>query len=205
MFIKYKNIDTAFRYMRGVCIVVIAVYSLVLGIALFKSYSFASAMQSRVYVLYNGKVLEAYAADRKDNVPIEARDHIATFHRAFFSLDPDEKQIRLNIGTALYLADASAKRVYDDLKESGYYNNIIAGNISQVLSIDSIRLDMNQYPYYFRCFGTEEITRPTSITTRNLVSEGYLRNIARSDHNSHGFLVERWQILENKDLKTQAR
>lgn len=205
MFTKYKNIDTAFRYLRTVCVVVVAVYSLILGLSLYKSYSFASAMQSRVYVLYNGKVLEAYAADRKDNVPVEAKDHIAVFHRAFFSLDPDEKQIRQNIGTALYLADGSAKRVYDDLKESGYYNNIIAGNISQVLTIDSIRLDMNQYPYYFRCFGTEEITRTTSITTRSLITEGYLRNIARSDHNSHGFLVEKWQVLENKDLKTQAR
>lgn len=205
MFTKYKNIDTAFRYLRTVCVVVVVVYSLILGLSLYKSYSFASAMQSRVYVLYNGKVLEAYAADRKDNVPVEAKDHIAVFHRAFFSLDPDEKQIRQNIGTALYLADGSAKRVYDDLKESGYYNNIIAGNISQVLTIDSIRLDMNQYPYYFRCFGTEEITRTTSITTRSLVTEGYLRNIARSDHNSHGFLVEKWQVLENKDIKTQAR
>jgi conjugative transposon TraK protein len=205
MFIKYKNIDTAFRYMRAVCITLTLGYTIILGLALYKSYAFVSTMQSKVYVLYNGKVLEAYAADRKDNVPVEARDHIQTFHHCFFTLDPDEKVIQSNIEKALYLADGSAKIIYDNLKESGYFNNVISGNISQQVTIDSIRLDMNQYPYFFRCMASEQIIRATSITTRNLITEGYLRNVSRSDHNSHGFLIERLQIIENKDLKTQNR
>jgi conjugative transposon TraK protein len=99
----------------------------------------------------------------------------------------------------------SAKRQYDDLKETGYYSGIIAGNISQEISIDSIHLDMTGYPYYFRCYATEKIIRPSSQVTRDLVTEGWLRNSSRSDNNPHGFLIERWTILDNRDIKTEAR
>jgi conjugative transposon TraK protein len=161
--------------------------------------------QQRVFILANGKALEAYAADRKDNIPVEARDHIKMFHHYFFSLDPDEKVITANITRALYLADASAKKQYDNLKESGYYSNLISGNISQEISIDSIMVNLDSYPFYFRCMAQEKLIRTTSIVTRSLITEGYLRNVERSDNNSHGFLIERWMILENKDLKIENR
>jgi len=91
------------------------------------------------------------------------------------------------------------KRQYDDLKEAGYYSNIVSGNISQHIQIDSISLYMNIYPYAFKCFATEKLIRTTSTTTRNLVTQGYLRNVSRSDNNPHGFLIEQWETLENKD------
>jgi conjugative transposon TraK protein len=162
-------------------------------------------MGQRIYILANGKALEAFAADRKDNIPVEARDHIKMFHQYFFTLDPDEKVIETNTLKALYLADASAKRMYDNLKENGYYANIISGNISQEVTLDSIRVDINQYPYYFRCYATEKIIRATSVVTRDLITQGYLRNVARSDNNSHGFLIERFETIENKDLKIENR
>jgi conjugative transposon TraK protein len=205
MFTKMKNIETAFQHVKMfTAIVVVCCFSLC-GFVLFKSYQLAAITQSKVYVLANGKALEAMAADRKDNIPVEARDHIRTFHQYFFSLDPDDKVIQNNITKALYLADGTAKRQYEDLKEHGYYSNIIAGNISQQIDIDSIQVDVNTYPYYFRCFAAQKIIRSTSIVYRSLITEGNLRNVSRSDNNPHGFLIERWNTIENKDLKTEAR
>lgn len=200
-----KNIETAFQHVRLFTAVIVAGCFLLCGFVLFKSYQLAAITQSKVYVLANGKALEAMAADRKDNIPVEARDHVKTFHQDFFTLDPDEKVIRDNITRALYLADASAKRQYEDLKENGYYNNIIAGNISQQIEVDSVEVNVNTYPYYFRCRATQKIIRSTSIVYRSLLTEGYLRNVSRSDNNPHGFLIERWNTIENKDLKTEAR
>ncbi|MEN0057143.1 MAG: conjugative transposon protein TraK, partial [Mucilaginibacter sp.] len=160
-----------------------------------------STIQSRVYILFNGKVLDAIAADRKDNVAVEARDHIKTFHQLFFTLSPDDKANQGNLGKALYLADGTAKREYDDLAESGYYANIISGNISQQLQVDSINVDLSNYPFSFRCYATESIIRTSSTVTRSLVTTGELRNVSRSDNNPHGFLIQRWKTLENKDLK----
>lgn len=205
MFTKMRNIETAFQHVKMFTAVVVVCCFLLCGFVLFKSYQLAAITQSKVYVLANGKALEALTADRKDNIPVEARDHIKTFHQYFFSLDPDDKVIQANITKALYLADATAKRQYEDLKENGYYANIIAGNISQQIDIDSVQVDVNTYPYYFRCFATQKIIRTTSIVYRSLITEGYLRNVSRSDNNPHGFLIERWSTIENKDLKTEVR
>ncbi len=205
MFRKAKNIDTAFRQVRLFSFAVISVCLLVTLFVSFKSYQLAVNAQQRVFILANGKALEAYAADRKDNVPVEARDHVKMFHHYFFSMDPDDKVINSNINRALYLADGSAKQQYDNLKENGYYANLISGNISQEMQADSIHINTDEYPYYFRYKGVQRIIRPTTIVTRSLVTEGYLRNVSRSDNNAHGFLIERWKTIENKDLKIENR
>ena len=205
MFKKMKNIDTAFRYVRGFTMLVIVGCVVICCFTLYKSYSLVAEMQSKIYILANGKALEAYASERKDNIPVEARDHVKVFHRLFFTLDPDDKAIQATITKALYLADGSAKRIYDDLKENGYYAGLISGNVNQTISVDSVAIDINEYPYRFRCYATQNIVRPTSITTRSLITEGALRNVSRSDNNPHGFLIERWNIIENSDLKTVSR
>jgi len=205
MFKQMKNIDSAFRYVRGFSVATVLTCAAVSCYALYKSFALASAMQARIYILANGKALEATAAERKDNIPVEARDHIKTFHQYFFTLDPDDKVIQGNIRKALYLADASAKKQYDNLRESGYYMNVISANISQTISIDSIQFDVDQSPYYFKCYASELLVRSTSTVTRSLVTEGWLRNVSRSDNNPHGFLIERWATLVNKDIKVQNR
>ncbi len=205
MFSKMKNIDTAFRHVRGFTIVVVVGSIIMSCFALYKSFGMVAQMQGKVYILANGKALEAYASDRKDNISVEAKDHVTTFHKLFFTLDPDDKVIKTNVTKALYLADDSAKRIYDDLKENGYYSGIISGNISQTLHVDSVTIDINKYPYYFRCYATQNIIRTTSIAHRSLITEGNLRNVSRSDNNPHGFLVERWNTIENRDLSTENR
>jgi conjugative transposon TraK protein len=205
MFQKMKNIDSAFRYIRGFTLLVLT-GSLVLScIVVCKSYDMVQADGRKIYVLANGKALEAWASDRKDNIPVEAKDHIQSFHRYFFTLDPDEKVITDHITRALYLADGSAKMEYDNLRESGYYTQVIAANISQRITIDSIRLNTGVTPFYFACYATEKIIRTTGIVTRSLRTEGFLRSVSRSENNPHGFLIERWAILENRDLKTEKR
>lgn len=205
MFSKMKNIDTAFRHVRAFTMVVIVASVVLSGFALYKSFALVAEMQEKVYVLANGKALEAFASDRKDNIAVEARDHVKTFHRLFFTLDPDEQVIKENVTKSLYLADESAKRVYDDLKEKGYYGNIISGNISQTIEVDSVTIELDDYPYRFRCYATQKIIRATTIAKRSLTTEGGLRNVSRSDNNPHGFLIERWNTIENRDLTTENR
>lgn len=205
MFQKMKNIDSAFKLIRSFSLLFVVCCAIVCFIVTYKAFQMVSASQHRIYILANGKALEAFAADRKDNIPVEARDHIKMFHHHFFTLDPDEKVIQSNMVKALYLADASAKREYDNLKEAGYYANLISGNISQTIEADTIQVDTHRYPYYFRYVGIQTLVRPSAVVTRSLITEGYLRNVSRSDHNAHGFLIEKWRTLENKDLTIQAR
>jgi conjugative transposon TraK protein len=204
-FTKPKSLESAFQYIRFLTIVVILACFLFCGFIVWRSDQKVTAAQNKIYLLYAGKALEAIASDRENNIPVEAKDHIKTFHEAFFTLDPDDKVINGNLSKALYLADGSAKRLSDNLKETGYYSGIISGNISQRINVDSIALELKTYPFYFRCYATIKIIRTTSIVTRNLITEGYLRNVSKSENNSHGFLIEKWVTLENRDLKVEAR
>src|SRR5579864_694046 len=100
MFKQAKNIDTAFRYIRMFSIATVTGCVLITLYALYSNHRILSESQQRIFILANDKALEAYAADRKDNIPVEARDHIRMFHHYFFSLDPDEKVITGNIAKA---------------------------------------------------------------------------------------------------------
>jgi conjugative transposon TraK protein len=200
-----RNIERAFQLVRLFCLLVVGGSFGLCGWVVYYTGRQVAAAQQRIYLLASGKAMEGVAADRRDNVAVEARDHVRVFHEDFFTLDPDERVIRTNITRALYLADGSAKRAWENLKESGYYSGIISGNISQEITVDSVALDLRVYPYYFRCFATERITRATVVLTRDLITEGWLRSVTRSDNNPHGFLIERWNTIENRDLKTENR
>lgn len=203
MFQQLKNIDSAFKHIKAFSIVVVIVCLIISCFSLVKSYQAVQAAQNRIYILANGKALEAFSAGRKDNIQVEARDHVKTFHQYFFSLDPDDQVIQANVSRALYLADGSAKAQYDNLRENGYYSNLISANISQEITVDSVQLNIDEYPYSFRCFATQKLIRSTSTSNRNLVTEGFLRNVSRSDNNPHGFLIEKWNTVSNRDTTIQ--
>ena len=205
MFRQMKNIDTAFRHMRLVAILTCCGSLMLAAYALYTSHRAVAKAQSRIYILAYGKALEAFATDRKENIPVEARDHVRMFHHYFFTLHPDEKTIQDHLAKALYLADGSAKQQYDNLKEKGFFASLIAGNISQEIQVDSVALHMDNYPIYFRCYARQQVIRATSVLSRQLVTEGYLRSVAGSDNNPQGFLIERWQTIENKDIQIQTR
>lgn len=205
MFTHLRNIESAFQQNKRIVALVILCSAIISIAAIYFSFAAYQKASAHIYVLANGKALEAISADRKDNIPVEARDHIKMFHHYFFTLDPDEKVIQGNISKALYLADESARNQYNDLKEKSYYNNLISGNISQTLTVDSIQLNMNSYPYAFKCFATEKLTRSTSTINKLLVTQGYLRNVSRSDNNPHGFLIEHWETVANRDTTINAQ
>lgn len=162
--------------------------------------------RQKIYVLDNGKsLLVALREDISENRDAEARDHVKRFHELFFTLEPDKQYIENNVREALYLADRSAMEQYQSFKENNVYNQVIASDISMTVQTDSIKLDFSGYPYLFSYFGKQKIVRTSNITIRGLQTTGELRNISRTDHNPHGFLIEGWRITDNTDLETIKR
>ena len=115
MFRQTKNIDSAFRHIKAFSLILVAGCFLLCGFVLYKSYELSARVQDKIYILAGDQAMEAFASKRKDNVLVEAKSHISLFHTYFFTLDPDEKVIEKNISKALYMADASAKKQYDNL------------------------------------------------------------------------------------------
>lgn len=205
MFRQLKNIDSAFQHIKKFSIAFLMANLLVMCFGIYKFCEVIYRERQTIHILYNGKVLEAFAADKKSNLAVELRDHIKTFHQYFFSLNPDDKAIQATIGKALYLADQSAKKEYDNLRESGYYNNLISANISQEIEVDSIMVDINQVPYVFTCYATQKLVRSSSTVWRKLVTQGTVRDLkTQTDNNPHGFLIQKWETLVNTDVSAKS-
>jgi conjugative transposon TraK protein len=204
-FKRFKSIEEKFQRFRKWSVACVLLMTTITLFTIYNSRREMEKVRQVVYVLWNGKAMEAIAGDRKANLPVELRDHLRLFHRYFFDLDPDEKAIRASMTRSFYLADGSARSLYDNQVENGFIGGLVSGNISQRVQIDSIELDLDNEPYRFRCLGIQTLTRTSTVTTRTIVTRGLIRNVDRSDNNSHGFLVERFEIEENKDIKTINR
>ena len=205
MFKQFQNIESAFSHIKIFNIALIFANVIMFCFYTYRSDKRVDEANNKVLILHQGKIIPADVSTRQENLPVELKDHIATFHRLFFTLAPDEKVIVTNIKKALYLADNSAKYEYDNLQENGFYSNVIAGNVSQNIQVDSINVNVSVIPYHFTCYATISIVRTTSKVTRSLITEGYVRDLVKSDNNPHGFLIEKWKTLENKDLKIETR
>ena len=205
-FKSLKNIETSFRQIRLFTLVVICLCATLAGYSVWSAYSFAEAQRQKIYVLDGGKSLMlALSQDLSQNRPAEAKEHIRRFHELFFTLSPDKNAIESNISRALLLADKSAYNYYRDFSEKGYYNRIIAGNINQVVQVDSVVCNFNRYPYSARTYALQLSIRASNVTERSLVRECRLLNTNRSDDNPNGFNIEGFEILENKDISTRKR
>jgi conjugative transposon TraK protein len=205
-FKSLKNIETSFKQIRLFGIVFLCLCAGITGYSIWSSYSFAEAQRQKIYILDEGKSLMlALSQDLSQNRPVEAREHIKRFHELFFTLSPDRSAIESNINRALFLVDKSAFAYYKDLQEKGYYNRIVSGNINQTLVVDSVACDFNTYPYKVATYARQMIIRESNITERNLVTWCNLINSVRSDNNPHGFTMEKFEIVENRDLRTIAR
>lgn len=195
-FKSLKNIETSFRQIRLYSIIFLVLCSVIVVWSVYSSYDFAEKQREKIYVLDGGKSLMlALSQDLSQNRPAEAREHVRRFHELFFTLSPDKSAIEHNVKRALLLADKSAYNYYSDFAEKGYYNRIIAGNINQVLKVDSVVCNFDSYPYQARTYAKQMIIRASNVTERSLVTTCRLLNSSRSDDNPNGFTIEGLSLI----------
>jgi conjugative transposon TraK protein len=205
-FKSLRNIENSFQQIRLYAIVFATVCLLIVGFSIYKSYDFAKEQREKIYVLDKGKSLMlALSQDASINRPVEAREHIRRFHELFFTLSPEKAAIEGNMQRAFNLADKSAFDYYKDLLEKGYYSRVISGNIQQRVEVDSIKIDFNNYPYKTMTYATQYIIRSSNLTKRNLITSSQLVSAVRSDNNPQGFIIEKFTVVENKDLEVVKR
>ncbi len=205
MLVKLKQLDSAFVHLKFWTLVLLA---FCLGSsAAVVWFSFHAILKSKqeIYLISQDQVIKAFANPRDALVSVEAKSHLKQFHQLLFTLSPDEKLIESQLAESLYLGDHSVKFHLDNLKETGYFKKLLAANVSQRLLLDSIWVDETRSDYPFRVYGKQEIIRTSSVLFRSLITSGNLRAIQRTPANPHGFLIENWEILENRDLYQKDR
>ncbi|WP_426474815.1 conjugative transposon protein TraK [Chryseobacterium balustinum] len=198
-----KNIEQRIKINKVISIstIVFAVFIVIAGF--FFAYRMIEDSRKSIYILDNGIPVLAKQTDVLLNRPVEYKAQIELFHRLFFTLAPDDTYIKDNIQKSLYLIDDSGKKEYTNLKEKGFYNQIIASSSMVSIHTDSIRISMEQKKFSF--FGKQMISRKSSVITRKLITEGFFEDIIRSPNNSHGVILKNWRIIDNEELSNQNK
>ncbi|SDF69770.1 Bacteroides conjugative transposon TraK protein [Mucilaginibacter pineti] len=193
-----KSIEAKVRLATFVALGSFLTAVITVGIIAAYAYRLVESSRKTVYILDNNVPILAKQTDAQMNRPAEYRAHVDLFHSIFFSLTPDDKYIEYQMKKAMYLIDESGVQQYNNLKEKGYFTSILSSSSVLTLQTDSIVLDAPKK--YFRFYGKLKIDRRSSTVTRSLITEGYLKDIPRSENNPHGVLITDWKTLENKDL-----
>lgn len=197
-----KNIEQRIKINKIVSISTIFFACLIVIAGFFFSYKLIEDSKKSIYILDNGVPVLAQQTDALINRPVEYKAQIELFHRLFFTLAPDDAYIKENINKSLYLIDDSGKKEYANLREKGFYNQIIASSSMVSIQTDSIKVSMENNNFLY--FGKQMINRKSGVITRKLITEGYFKDIIRSPNNPHGVIIENWRILNNDDLYSKT-
>jgi len=194
-----KNIESKIRLATTVSVgALVLSLAVVLVTYIFYNRQLADARKT-IYILDKDVPILARQTDQQVNRPVEYKAHVDLFHSLFFTLTPDNKFIEYQMKKAMYLVDETGIQQYNNLKEKGYFNQILSSSAVLTLITDSIQLDVPRH--FFRFYGKQQIERKSSTVIRSLVTEGYLKDIPRSPNNPHGVIIEHWKTVENKDLR----
>lgn len=177
--------------------------------AIFMYYSSERKVEKareQAYILKStGEVYIGEASGVRENRKVEVRDHISVLHKSLFTLQPNEKHIQEQIqGKAYYLGDNSIIEFDKRRANQGFYNDLISTGSSVQFKIDSIKINMQKYPYYAVCWGRQRIIREEEIIYHSVVSQNELINGTRTNENSHGLSVN-FKILTYKEIYRQKR
>lgn len=198
-----KNIEQKIKINKAVSIAAI-LFAVVIVIAGFiMAYKMVEDSRKSLYVIDNGVPILVKQTDELLNRPVEYKSQVELFHRLFFTLAPDDQYIKENVQKSLYLIDDSGKKEYTNLKEKGFYNQIISGSSIVTVRADSIKLDLPNKKFTY--FGTQSINRKTSLIIRKLITEGNFEDMIRSPNNPHGVLLKDWRILDNTEIFNKTK
>ena len=90
-----------------------------------------------------------------------------------------------------------------NLREKGFYSNIMGTSAVFSIFCDSIHFDKDKMEFTY--YGRQRIERRTSILMRQLVTAGQLKRVPRTENNPHGLLITNWRTLLNKDLEQKTK
>ena len=193
-----KNLENKIKLVLIVCGLFLLGCTVISFGVILTARGMVSDAQKKVYVLDGNVPILVTRSTMEETLDVEAKSHVEMFHNFFFTLAPDDKYIKYTMEKAMYLIDESGLAQYNALKEKGFYNNILG--TSSVFSIYCDSIQFNRDDMSFKYYGRQRIERRSNLLLRELVTEGYLRRVPRTENNPHGLLIVNWRTILNKDL-----
>ena len=186
----FNDIEMSFKVMKYLTTLALAAAAAVIIGAMLLYTNKTKAMTDTIYVVDRGSAVMASRAPEDGYRDIEANDHVLRFHELMLNVTPNAESIKRNLDRALILSDKSAYDYYMDLSEKGFYQRMISANITQEFVADSVKVDMESYPYKVKTYGKLYLMRESNINLYEFESEGQLVEVERSPSNPHVLTLE---------------
>ncbi|QHN64620.1 conjugative transposon protein TraK [Bergeyella cardium] len=198
-----KDIEKKIKINKAVSISAIFFAVVIVIAGFFYSYKLVEDSRKSIYILDNGVPILVKQTDELLNRPVEYKSQVELFHRLFFTLAPDDKYIRENVEKSLYLIDDTGKKEYTNLREKGFYNQLVSSSSMMTIDADSINVDLAQKKFIY--FGRQVINRRSAIIIRKLITEGNFEDVVRTPNNPHGVILKNWKILDNSEISSESK
>ena len=201
----FNDIDQSFKAMKWVTAIALAASAVAMLGTVLLYISKTEALTGTIYVVDRGSAVMASRTHEDGYRDIEVNDHVLRFHELMLNITPNSESIKRNLDRALILCDKSAYDYYMDLAEKGFYQRMISANITQEFVADSVKVDLESYPYKVRTYGKLYLMRESNINQYEFESEGQLVEVERSPSNPHGLMLERFHVTRNENIGTRRR
>jgi len=186
----YKNIYEVLKLNRFIVLAVIVLAMLSTVVSSIISYKmYDKSLNGSFAIGKNGEVIPLQWVQERENLEVEALEHLRLFHTYFYGLDATT--FESNIEKALWLGNSTVDNVYRQKKADGVYNRLMQYSLVQkVISINS-EIDLTAEPYPFKTVTVFQINRGSIIDTYELVSTGKLLHLEKRNFpkNTHGLLI----------------
>lgn len=139
----------------------------------------------------DGDVLPLNWVDRNENIHIEIKNHLESFHNYFYQYDAYNHKERIE-GHALWLADKSVEDVYVNKQNDRWFDKVRQFQIKQEVFVlpDDIQVTGNKEPYAFRVKATLVISQGGKKNAYKFETTGEIMLVGRNyPLNPHGLLI----------------
>ena len=153
------------------------------------------------YVATDGEVIPARYAQRRDNIEIEIRHHLAMFVDDWYALTQDTWEAKAE--AAGWLGGNSIRDMYIARREAGFFNRFIQGNIRYEAKIAELRITPNEDGTFAFEMAVDLHEKGTGYARLwRVFADGSIRVIERSwPNNPHGLWIE--PFLERKIIQVK--
>ena len=190
-----SDINTTQKTLKTVALVAVAAAAFTCIVAVAIATGRVHQAAGTVYVLN----------DNKAQRDLEVINHVTRFHELFFNIAPNLTMINQNTARALELADESAYKYFNDLKEQRYYSTLININATQQIYVDSVKVDVAHYPYRAVTFASLYVVRETTATQYAIRTSCELTNVVRTPKNPNGLMMHKFYATKPELIETRNR
>ena len=201
----FNDIEQSFKVMKYITTLALGTAAVVILGAMLLYTDRTQSLTDTIYVVDRGSAVMASRTPEDGYRDIEADDHVLRFHELMLNVTPNAESIKRNLDRALILSDKSAYDYYMDLSEKGFYQRMISANITQEFVADSVKVNMESYPYKVRTYGKLYLMRESKINLYEFESEGQLVEVERSPSNPHGLMLEKFHVTRNENIGSRRR